>query len=122
MFFQMLTEIYRFYKPGTTVMELLWTVETKENQRRQIHLFLVLRMIEECREELENRLSIVQENVLMRIQSLGFQIQGKQYEELKIINLLPDEKAVMNAVVKAEQYKVHEQRILSYYFETDAVS
>ena len=122
MFFQMQTEIYRFYKPGTTVMELLWTVETKENQRRQIHLFLVLRMIEECREELENRLSIVQENVLMRIQSLGFQIQGKQYEELKIINLLPDEKAVMNAVVKAEQYKVHEQRILSYYFETDAVS
>lgn len=116
MFFQMLTELYRFCKPGSTVLELLWTVEAQEDQRGQIHLFLVLRMIAESREELENRLGIVQENVLMRLQSLGFQIQEKQYEELKITNLLPDGNAVINAVVKAEQYRVHEQGIIPYYF------
>lgn len=116
MFFQMLTELYRFCKPGSTVLELLWTVEAQDDQRGQIHLFLVLRMIAESREELENRLGIVQENVLMRIQSLGFQIQEKQYEELKITNLLPDGNAVINAVVKAEQYRVHEQGIIPYYF------
>ena len=116
MFFQMLTELYRFCKPGSTVLELLWTVEAQEDQRGQIHLFLVLRMIAESREELENRLGIVQENVLMRFQSLGFQIQEKQYEELKITNLLPDGNAVINAVVKAEQYRVHEQGIIPYYF------
>ena len=116
MFFQMLTELYRFCKPGSTVLELLWTVEAQDDQRGQIHLFLVLHMIAESREELENRLGIVQENVLMRIQSLGFQIQEKQYEELKITNLLPDGNAVINAVVKAEQYRVHEQGIIPYYF------
>ena len=116
MFLQMLTELYRFCKPGSTVLELLWTVEAQEDQRGQIHLFLVLRMIAESREELENRLGIVQENVLMRLQSLGFQIQEKQYEELKITNLLPDGNAVINAVVKAEQYRVHEQGIIPYYF------
>lgn len=116
MFFQMLTELYRFCKPGSTVLELLWTVEAQDDQRGQIHLFLVLRMIAESREELENRLGIVQENVLMRIQSLGFQIQEKQYEELKITNLLLDGNAVINAVVKAEQYRVHEQGIIPYYF------
>ena len=116
MFFQMLTELYRFCKPGSTVLELLWTVEAQEEQRGQIHLFLVLRMIAESREELENRLGFVQENVLMRIQSLGFQIQEKQYEELKITNLLPDGNAVINAVVKAVQYRVHEQGIIPYYF------
>ena len=112
----MLTELYRFCKPGSTVLELLWTVEAQEDQRGQIHLFLVLRMIAESREELENRLGIVQENVPMRLQSLGFQIQEKQYEELKITNLLPDGNAVINAVVKAEQYRVHEQGIIPYYF------
>lgn len=116
MFFQLLTELYRFCKPGSTVLELLWTAEAQEDQRGQIHLFLVLRMIAESREELENRLGIVQENVLMRLQSLGFQIQEKQYEELKTTNLLPDGNAVINAVVKAEQYRMHEQGIVPYYF------
>ena len=66
--------------------------------------------------ELENRLGIVQENILMRLQTLGFQIQEQSYEQLKAVNLLPDENAVINAVVKAEQYRVHEQGILPYYF------
>ena len=115
-FFQMLTEIYRFCKPGSVVLELLWTAEPKENQGGQIHLYLILRMISESRDELENRLGIVQENVLMRLQSLGFQIHEKKYEELKTTNLLPDEKAVINAVVKAEQYGMHKQGIIPYYF------
>lgn len=116
MFFQMVTEIYRFCKPGSTVLELLWTVETKEDQGGQIHIYLVLRMISENREDLKKRMGIVQENVRMRLQSLGFQIQEETYEHLKMTERLPDEHAVMNAVVKSEQYRVHEQGILPYYF------
>ena len=116
MFFQMLTEVSRFCKPGNTVLEILWTAEPKENQGGQIHLYLIIRMMSEGYDELESRLGIVQENILMRLQTLGFQIQEQSYEQLKAVNLLPDENAVINAVVKAEQYRVHEQGILPYYF------
>lgn len=116
MSFQMLTELYRFCKPGSTVLEFLWTVEPEEERSGQIHIYLVLRMISETREDLKNRMGIVQENVRMRLQSLGFQIREESYEHLKMTERLPDEHAVMNAVVKAEQYRVHEQGILPYYF------
>lgn len=115
-FFQMLTEIYRFCKPGSTVLELLWTVKKGPDQSGQIHLYLILRMIADSREELENRLGIVQDSVEMRLQSFGFQIQEKSYEELKEADLLPDENVVMNAIVKTEQYRMHEQGIVPYYF------
>ena len=115
-FFQMLTEVSRFCQPGNTVLEILWTAEPKENQGGQIHLYLIIRMMSEGYDELESRLGIVQENILMRLQALGFQIQEQSYEQLEEANLLPDENAVINAVVKAEQYRVHEQGIVPYYF------
>lgn len=116
MFFQLLTETYRFCKPGSTVLELLWTGEKKAEQGGQIHLYLILRMIAESQEELADRLGIVQESVQLHLQSLGFQIQEKSYEDLKEANLLPDETAAINAVVKTEQYRLHEQGIMPYYF------
>lgn len=116
MFFRMLTEIYRFCKPGNAVVELLWTIEKKEDGRGLIHLYFVLRMTAECEEELESRLGIVEKSMVMHLQAFGFQIKKKRYEELKKENMLPDENTVINAVVKAEQYRVHEKGILPYYF------
>lgn len=116
MFFQMLTEAYRFCIPGSTVFELLWIGENQKSMNGQIHLYLIIRMMAEKTEQLEKRLGIVQESIRMHLRSFGFQIQEKNYEDLKNSNLLPEENTVINAVVKTEQYMIHDQGMIPYYF------
>lgn len=116
MFFQMLTEVYRFCPPGSTVFEIMWVGAQKEPQKGQIHIYLTVRMFCETQEELKKRISIVKEQMKLHLQSFGFQTEERAYEDLKKEGLLPGDGVFMNAVVKVEQYMIHEKGICPYYY------
>lgn len=116
MFYNLLTELYRYCIPNTTVLELLWLAQPVENQPHpaQLHLYVVERMICSRADELATRLQAAAENLTTHLEAAHYQYALVELETL--CPLLPDATVCVNALTKAERCILHPQGAFPYYY------
>lgn len=117
LFYRLLIESYRYCVPGSTVLELLWSSQSidKERIKGQLHLYVIIRIIEEKRNDISSRMKILSENIIFHLKAGGFEIAERELEKLQEMTDLAAG-GYVNGIVKAEQCITHSQAMMPYYF------
>ena len=117
-FFNMLTEVYRFCQSNRAVLEILWVKDRQQSQTKisRLRIFVVLRLIEASISELESKMQMLVEGVLLHMKNGKFRFSCIEADNLKESGILPSKNESIKAIVKSEQYIVHTQSLIPYYF------
>lgn len=117
LFSNILTENTRYSIWGSTVFEIMWSSQKDNtvNNKGNLHLYFIVRMISSNIIDLNNRIMSVKKNIELQLQEGGFQISECNIADLQRLSGFATGKYI-NGIVKTEECVLHSQMITPYYY------
>lgn len=117
-FMQLVTELHKLCGSNTCI-ELLWLTERVQHQifSSKIHVFSILRKIEQDESKLTNELNNMQLNLISALSALQFNIQEINIQDNTFLDLLASiDDSCVYGVVKREKCTANANSAYPYYF------